>query len=127
MADFNRSQIFNGTCAPFLYIADCTPMARTAYMNASRFWLAANSIALIALVTSLIRRSILIKERLNTLRLTVICFTIGAPLYVGFQFHPSCNSANLIATVYTSLLALMITSNIHIVPLYDHFALITAE
>lgn len=81
MTDFNQSRIFNGTCAPFMYIADCTPTARTAYMNASRFWLAANSLALIALLTSLIRRSIRVKERLNTLRLTVICFTLGSPLY----------------------------------------------
>ena len=82
MADFNRSQIFNGTCAPLLYIADCAPTARTAYMNASRFWLAANAIALIALVVSLIRRSMVVRERFNTLRLTVICFAVGGALYV---------------------------------------------
>lgn len=85
MADFNRSQIFNGTCAPFLYIADCSPTARTAYMNASRFWLAATSLSLITLIVAIIRRSVRVKERLNTLRLTVICFTLGAPLYVPQQ------------------------------------------
>ena len=82
MAEFNRSQVFNGTCAPILYFKDCTPKARESYMIASRFWLAANSVALIALVISFIRRYIKVQERFNTLRLAMVFFGIGLPLYV---------------------------------------------
>lgn len=65
-------------------------------MDASRFWLAATSLALIALIVAIVRRSLRVKERLNTLRLTVICFTLGAPLYVPEQISPNRTLVNLV-------------------------------
>lgn len=82
MADFNRSQIFNGTCAPFIYIRDCPTKHRDAYITTSRFWLACNSLVLIVLAVSFIRRIITVKEQFNTLRLAMLCFGVGIPLYV---------------------------------------------
>lgn len=82
MADFNRSQGFNGTCAPFAYIAGCTPEARRGLMNASRFWLAANSLALLCLIAAIIYRFRRVTEPFNTLRLAMICFACSVPLYV---------------------------------------------
>lgn len=59
------------------------PEARQAYMNVSRFWLAANSLALICLVVAFVYRSIRVSESFNTLRLAMICFAAGVPLYVS--------------------------------------------
>ena len=78
---FNHTQGFAGMCAPFLYIEGCTPRAREALMNDSRFWLPVNSLAFIALVAAFIYRSKRVVEPFNTLRLAMILFGLGVPLY----------------------------------------------
>jgi Na+/proline symporter len=75
---------FKDKCAPFVYIAECPPKERDALMVASRVWLVLNSIALLALVVTFIRRLYLVKEKFNTLRLVMIKFMLGIPLYVPF-------------------------------------------
>lgn len=88
MTEFNRSQVFNGSCAPFIYIEGCTSRAKQDYLIAARFWVAANSLALIAMVVVFIRRYLRVKERFNTLRLAMICFAAGLPLYVAEEMSP---------------------------------------
>lgn len=105
MADFNQSQGWNGTCAPFMYIRDCSPTARTAYQNTSRFWLAANSVSLLVLIVSIIRRSRILKERFNTLKLAVILFTLYPPLYVAEQITVISLSCHLSCTRLWALIS----------------------
>lgn len=79
----NRTQTdFNGTCAPFVYIEGCAPVARMAYVNVSRFWLPANSIVLIGLIAAFVYRAVRVREGFNTLRLAMVLFSLGLPLYV---------------------------------------------
>lgn len=54
-------------------------------MNEARFWLAANGLAFIAILVTFIRRYLKVDERFNTLRLAMIFFLVGIPLYVCFQ------------------------------------------
>lgn len=81
MVHFNRTQSFDGMCAPFIYIEGCSKDARLAFMNAARVWLPVNSIVLIALISAFIYRYKRVSEPFNTLRLAMICFTAGLPLY----------------------------------------------
>lgn len=82
MVVFNRTQGFDGMCAPFMYIAGCTKAARDAYVTDSRFWLPVNSLALIALIAAFIYRTRRVREAFNTLRLAMVCFGVTVPLYV---------------------------------------------
>jgi hypothetical protein len=76
---------FEGKCAPFLYVAQCPPRQRDAYILASRIWIAPNIIGLIALLITFIRRVYIVEERFNTLRLLLIKFMLGIPLYEELQ------------------------------------------
>lgn len=88
MVNFAHNKTFNGTCAPFIYIAGCSPEARHAYTIESRFWLVATSIGFLALLSATIYRYTKISETFNTLRLVLLLYLAGAPLYVHFQHLP---------------------------------------
>jgi hypothetical protein len=73
-----------GACAPLLYIAQCSKKEIDTYVLASRVWIIPNALALISLVATFIRRCWLVKEGFNTVRLLLIKFMIGLPLYDTF-------------------------------------------
>lgn len=53
-------------------------------MIESRFWLAAFPIAYLFLLAAAAYRLKRVSESFNTLRLTILCFIVGGPLYVTF-------------------------------------------
>lgn len=82
MVTFAHDKSFNGTCAPLVYVLGCTKVARQAYQDESKAWLALYLAALLALGAATIFRFVRVTEGFNTLRLIMLGFLAGLPLYV---------------------------------------------
>lgn len=87
MVNFSHDKSFNGTCAPFVYIEGCSHAARHAIMTESRVWLAIETVGFLILLSAVIYRFTRVSEKFNTLRLILLLYLSGTPLYVR-HFEP---------------------------------------
>lgn len=77
---------YSTTCVPFLSLAGCPAEDLQAHKVWAGVWLAFDISSLLFLVVTLLRRVLSVRESFNTIRLTLIKFILGAPLYVQRRY-----------------------------------------